>query len=90
MPAKLGSLPNECLLAARAGAGKGGTHFMLGRSRMTIDRPLTPTMSGQSTPGLHRPGRHSLGQARDGLRVDKIFELIDLLFFCVTTFKHSN
>ena len=40
---------------------------MYGRSRMTID-PRIPTMSGRSTSGLHRAGRHCLHQARSAER----------------------
>ena len=46
--------------------GSGCSHvlmFMHGRSGMTID-PWIPAISGRSTSGFHRPGRHSLHQAR--------------------------
>ena len=46
----------------RGGEG-GGTHFVHGRSRMTID-PRFPTMPGRSTSGFHQPGRHCSHQAR--------------------------
>ena len=37
----------------------GGTQFVHGRSRMTID-PRISTMPGRSTSGFHQPGRHCL------------------------------
>ena len=44
--------------------GRGGcTHVMHGRSHMILDAPM-PTLSGRSTSGLHRPGRHGLHRAR--------------------------
>ena len=47
------------------GGGGGGTQFVHGRSRMTIDARI-PTMPGRSTSGFHQPGRHCLHQARSG------------------------
>ena len=46
------------------GGGGGGLDIMHGRSRMTLLDPHIPTISGRSTSGFHRPGRHcSLHQA---------------------------
>ena len=45
----------------------GGTQFVHGRSRMTID-PRIPTMPGRSTSGFHQPGTHRLHQARSAVR----------------------
>ena len=53
----------------KLGEGAGGvngwggcTHFVHGRSRMTID-PRMPTLPGRSTLGFHQPGRHCLHRA---------------------------
>ena len=47
--------------------GRGCTHFVHGRSRMTID-PRIRTMPGRSTSGFHQPGRHCSHQARSAVR----------------------
>ena len=47
--------------------GGGGTQFVDGRSRMTVD-PRIPTMPGWSTSDFHQPGRHFLHQARSAVR----------------------
>ena len=47
--------------------GEGGTQFVHGRSRTTID-PRIPTMPGRSTSAFHQPGRHCLHQARCAVR----------------------
>ena len=59
--------PQAKLAERRGGEGGrgGGTRFVHGRSRMTID-PRIPTMPGRSTWGFHHPGRHCLHQARSG------------------------
>ena len=50
-----------------AGGGRGGgTQFVHGRSRMTID-PSIPTMPGRSTSGFYPRGRHCLNQARSAV-----------------------
>ena len=49
------------------GVGRGGTQFVHGHSRMTID-PRIPTMLGRSTSGFHQPGRHCSHQARSAVR----------------------
>ena len=43
--------------------GVGGTYIMLDRKRMHIDPRIIPTMSGRSTSGFQRPGRHCLHRA---------------------------
>ena len=50
------------------GGGEGGTQFVHGRSRMTMD-PRIPTLLGRSTSGFHQPGRHCLHQARSAGRL---------------------
>ena len=45
----------------------GCTHFVHGRSRMTI-YPRILTMPGRNTSGFHQPGRHCLHQARSAVR----------------------
>ena len=56
------------MLFAEGGAGGGGgTQFVHGRSRMTID-PRIPTMPGRSTSGFHQPGKHCLHQAQSAVR----------------------
>ena len=51
------------MVAARGG----GTQFVQGCSRMTIDARI-PTMPGRSTSGFHQPGRYRLHQARSAVR----------------------
>ena len=46
-----------------SGEGRGCTHVMHGRSRMTIDYRI-PTTPGQNMSGFHQPGRHCFHQAR--------------------------
>ena len=48
-------------------AAEGGTQFVHGRSRLTID-PRIPTMPGRSTSAFHQSGRHCLHQARSAMR----------------------
>ena len=41
--------------SGRVGKRVGGTQFVLGRNRMTVD-PRIPTMPGRGTSGFHQPG----------------------------------
>ena len=54
---RLAATPLKRLRLKRAGFGEGGggAYSLSCISRMTID-PRTPTMSGRSTSGFHRPG----------------------------------
>ena len=45
-------LPNQAERGGKLGGGEGGTQFVHGRSRMTID-PRIPTMPGRSTSDFH-------------------------------------
>ena len=47
--------------------GGGSTHFIHGHSRTTTN-PRIPTVAGQGTSGLHRPGRHHVHQAQSDVR----------------------
>ena len=49
------------------GKGGGGTQFVHGRSRLTIDSRI-PTVPGPSTSSFHQPGRHCSHQARGAMR----------------------
>ena len=55
------------IIAPQVRRGGGGTQFVHGLSRMTVD-PRVPTMLERSTSGFHQLGRHCSHQARSAVR----------------------